>query len=268
MLLASHDDDYWGGDRDIPEPRTSYQINSTNPGTDVAAGAAAAFAACSILYRNKGFNGTLSGPATLTNTTYADILLTHAKSLYSLALNTNGGREAYQKSVPVISQSYGSSGYGDDLSIAALFLAWATDSQDLHDQAVAHWMKYQVDSESRVFNWDSKGPGIPILFTQVLRSSGSIAGNLSNWQNKAEDYLDEIIEDRGQGRMTRGSSPLILPECMLPKIGAGGLLYYNGDSDEACLNPALNAAMLFTRYAPYASGTDKQVAYLVSNLSS
>jgi len=184
VLLAAHDDDYWGGDRDLPEPRTSYQINSTNPGTDVAAGAAAAFAACSVLYRDKGFNGTLSGPAALTNATYADVLLTHAKSLYSLALNANGGRKAYQKSVPVISQSYGSSGYGDELSIAALFLAWATDSQDLHDQAVAHWTKYQVDSESRVFNWDSKGSGIPILFTQVLRSSGSVAGNLPTGKTK------------------------------------------------------------------------------------
>ncbi|KAF5364025.1 hypothetical protein D9756_000516 [Leucocoprinus leucothites] len=241
----AHDDNYWGGDRGIPLPRTSFQINITHPGTDVAAGTAAAFAACSNLYRNKGFNNTLSGPATLTNATYADILLSHAKSLYAFSLNTDGGRTVYQKSVPVIAENYGSSSYGDELVIAALLLAWATDSQDLHDQAVAHWSKYQVSSQDRVFNWDSKGPGIPILFTQVLRSSNSITGNISDWQTKAEVYFDEIVEDRGPGRMT-----------------PGGLLYYNGDSDDASLNPALNAAMLLTRYAPYASTTDKKTTYL------
>lgn len=182
----------------------------TNPGTDVAAGTAAAFAACSNLYSNKGFNDTLSGPATLTNATYADILLNHAKSLYTFALNTNGGREIYQKSVPVISQNYGSSGYGDDLTIAALLLAWATDSQDYHDQAVAFWSKYQVDSQDRVFNWDSKGPGIPILFTQILQSSRSINGNLSNWQSVAETYLDQIVQRSSPGKMTKGESTRFL----------------------------------------------------------
>jgi hypothetical protein len=42
-----------------------------------------------------------------------------------------------------------------------------------------------------------------------------------------------------------------------------GLLFYEGDSDAASLNPALNAAMLMTRYAPIASNGDKQVSYLV-----
>ena len=46
---------------------------------------------------------------------------------------------------------------------------------------------------------------------------------------------------------------------------AGGLLYYNGDSDEASLNPALNAAMLLQRFAPLASTSDKRVAYQVSS---
>ncbi|KXN86389.1 Endoglucanase E-4 [Leucoagaricus sp. SymC.cos] len=239
------DDNYWGGDLGIPTPRPSYQVNATNPGTDVAAGAAAAFAACSSLYRNKGFNDTLSGPSALTNATYADILLSHAKSLYTFATDAHEGRRVYQKSVPAISRSYGSSDYGDELAIAALFLAWATDSQDFHDQAAAHWSKYKLDEQDGVFNWDSKGPGIPILFTQVLESSRSVTGNLSDWQSKAETYLDKIIERKSPGQMTKG-----------------GLLYYNGDSGDASLNPALNAAMLLTRYAPYASSIDKKSAYL------
>lgn len=45
---------------------------------------------------------------------------------------------------------------------------------------------------------------------------------------------------------------------------AGGLLYYNGDSDAASLNPALNAAMLLHRFAPLASTNEKKAAYQVS----
>jgi hypothetical protein len=43
-----------------------------------------------------------------------------------------------------------------------------------------------------------------------------------------------------------------------------GLLYYDGDSDAASLNPALNAAMLLQRFAPLASTTEKRLAYQVS----
>jgi endoglucanase len=43
----------------------------------------------------------------------------------------------------------------------------------------------------------------------------------------------------------------------------GGLLYYDGDSDEASLNPAMAAAMLMLRYAPMASIADKAESYVV-----
>lgn len=49
--------------------------------------------------------------------------------------------------------------------------------------------------------------------------------------------------------------------CVLT-VGIGGLLYYEGDSDAASLNPALNAAMLMTRYANIASTDDKKRQYL------
>ena len=48
----------------------------------------------------------------------------------------------------------------------------------------------------------------------------------------------------------------------------GGLLWYPGDSDEASLNPALNAAMLLTRYAQIATTQDKKTNYIVRPPSS
>jgi len=48
----------------------------------------------------------------------------------------------------------------------------------------------------------------------------------------------------------------------------GGLLWYPGDSDSASLNPALNAAMLLTRYAQIATTPDIKKNYLVRPASS
>lgn len=46
-------------------------------------------------------------------------------------------------------------------------------------------------------------------------------------------------------------------------IHVDGLLYYNGDSSEASLNPALNAAMLLERFAPLTSTPQKRSKYEV-----
>lgn len=44
----------------------------------------------------------------------------------------------------------------------------------------------------------------------------------------------------------------------------GGLLWYPGDSDEASLNPAMNAAMLLMRFADsgFPSTTEKAATYV------
>ena len=50
-------------------PRPAYKIDQKNPGADLAAETAAAFAAASLAFKP-------------TNDTYASILLTHAKQVY------------------------------------------------------------------------------------------------------------------------------------------------------------------------------------------
>ncbi|KAM6495698.1 glycoside hydrolase family 9 protein [Amanita muscaria] len=244
-VLVGSNDTYWGGDTTIPEPRPAYQINSTYPGTDAAAGASAAFAACSNLYANRLFNTTIYSSATLQNSSYAQTLLTHAQSLYNFAVNATGGLQTYQTSVPAAGQSYPSSSFGDELTIASLFLSRALESNDLYQQAESYYTKYNLASQGRVFNWDSKGPGLPILFSQVIQSSSKLQGNFSKWQNLAEQYLDQIVGGTSSGYMT-----------------SDGLLYYDGDSDNASLNPALNAAMLMAKYAPMASTAAKKSSYL------
>ncbi|KAI6130517.1 glycoside hydrolase family 9 protein [Pisolithus croceorrhizus] len=232
---------YWGGDQNIPEPRPSYQINITSPGTDVAAGTAAAFAACSNLYANRVFSSSYSGPATLQNSTYAATLLEHAQQLYNFA--TSAPKVVYQQSVPQAGVAYPSSGYGDDLAIAALFLSWGLNSTSLYQQAQTYYSQYNLSSYQGVFNWDSKTPGLPILFAQIAQANPSF-GNVSNWQTEAESYLDGVVYGGGEGYSTRG-----------------GLLYYPSDSEDASLNPALNAAMLLNRYLPLASTEKRKQDY-------
>ncbi|KAI0921378.1 hypothetical protein AcW2_006371 [Taiwanofungus camphoratus] len=265
---ADLDNTYWGGDQDIPTPRPSYQINNTSPGTDAAAQASAAFAACSALYSNHSLASSSSSPASLQNTSYASTLLTHAQQLYEFATNATGGERTYQTSVPAVSEAYASSGYGDDLAIAALFLALASlPSDSTNSSSPSSASAYYADAESaysrfnlgtqmvpgqeQVFNWDSKTPGAVVLGAQITQVYPNVIGpgnmTLNKWQTVAENYFDGIVNATGRGFLT-----------------SGGLLYYPGDSDEESLNPALNAAMLMARYAStgVASNQTKANVYL------
>jgi len=151
----------------------------------------------------------------------------------------------YQTSVPVIENSYPSSGYGDDLAIAALWLGLAQNDSTLVGQAKGYYDQFQLDTQlpDSVFNWDSVLPGIPILATQIYQSYPQLGGD--SWQSRAEAYLDRVISGKGAGKLTKG-----------------GLLYYKEASGLASLNPALNAAMLLRRYAAIATTSDKRNAYL------
>ncbi|KDQ64704.1 glycoside hydrolase family 9 protein [Jaapia argillacea MUCL 33604] len=249
---ANIDNEYWGGDRNIPTNRPSLVINDTSPGTDAAAAASAAFASCSILYSNSSSstkstpNASLNlQPASLQNASYSQTLLKHAEQLYYFA-SSPSNQTLYSTSVPAAGEAYASSSYYDDLTFSALWLAWAQKNATLYNQAWGMYENWGLGNETGgldgAFNWDGKTPGIPVLGVQVAQVIG---GNGSKWVGEAERYGDAVVAGSGKGYFT-----------------GGGLLYYDGDSDEASLNPALNAAMLLMRYAPLASTSSKTSAYL------
>jgi endoglucanase len=129
--------------------------------------------------------------------------------------------------------------------MAALFLAWATNSSDYYSHAEGYYRQYSLGGTKSVFNWDSKAPGLAVLFSQLANAGATFAGNLSGWQTEAEQYFDRILNGGGPSFKTKG-----------------GLLWYPGDSDDASLNPALNAAMLLTRYAQIATTPEKTTNYM------
>jgi len=229
----------------IPRDRPSYQINDISPGTDAAAGASAAFAACSNLYANRNLGPSYSAPASLQNSSYAATLLSHAQDLFAFAVNASGGQQTYQTAVLQARTGYPSSSYGDDLAMAALLLSWATNSSDYYSQAVGYYNQYSLNGTDSVFNWDSKAPGLAVLFAQLANEGATFASNLSGWQVEAEKYFDRILNGGGPSFKTKG-----------------GLLWYPSNSNNASLNPALNAAMLLTRYARIATTQKKTANYL------
>ncbi|KAL7410654.1 putative endoglucanase E-4 precursor [Mrakia frigida] len=249
---GSVDNNYWGGDLTLPLPRPAYQINLTFPGTDAAASASAAFASASFLYSSTPLLTSptaYSPPQGLANQSYAQTLLGHARELYAFAAGAEP-KGVYQKSVPAVKGIYASSGWEDALVWAGLWMALATNESSYYSDALTLYSSSNLSPTSSVFNWDSMTPALPILFTQIalarpgLATSIGIDANLTGWRTVCETMFDGIVEGKGRAKKT-----------------SGGLLYYEGDSDAASLNPALNAAMLMLRYAPMASSTAKGESY-------
>ena len=110
----------------------------------------------------------------------------------------------YQTSVPVVENSYPSSGYGDDLAMASLWLGLAQNDSTLIGQAKGYYDQFQLGSQLQgsVFNWDSVLPGIPILATQIYQSYPQLGGN--SWQSDVEAYLDGVVSGKGAGKLSKG----------------------------------------------------------------
>ncbi|KDQ14600.1 glycoside hydrolase family 9 protein [Botryobasidium botryosum FD-172 SS1] len=240
------DNDYWGGDQGIASPRPSFVINATHPGTDAASSVAAAFAACSALYGSSTPLASGSTPASLRDPAYAQTLLTHANQLFSFATNTPF--QTYQTDVPAVADVYASSGYASDVVLASLFLSLAGNSSSFFNLAGSYYSDFSMSITDTTLNWDDKSPAIPVLFTQLLTQRQDISGgsqdDLDTWRGRAERFFDRILDGKSRGYLTEG-----------------GLLFYDGDSNDASLNPALNIAMIMLRYAPLASSSQKTSDY-------
>ncbi len=252
-----------------------------SPGTDAAAQAAAAFAACSALYNNRTLSASGS-TASLQNSAYAALLQGHARDLYSFA--TSARMQLYQQSVPTAGDAYASSGYMDELAIAAMFLALSETSSNAsayYADGVKWYYSGGLGSmlqpgEETVFNWDSKTPAVPLLGAALANAYPNVVSasnaTLSTWQTALENYFNVFINKNGRSFVTQGKrvhEPSSAGDLLILRY-PGGLLYFPGDSDEASLNPALNTALLMATYA--ATGVqsgqmDKYRAYVQGQLN-
>ncbi|CAG8547719.1 5358_t:CDS:2, partial [Scutellospora calospora] len=236
VMIGSLDSDlnYWGPDTNIPTPRPSINVSSSAHGTDVSGETAAAMAASSLVFLNQ-FN----------DSAYANTLLTYAKNLYSFAETTPF--TVYQNSAPQVKVAYNSSNYADELVWGALWLYRATNDTSYLDKAVNYFNTNSLSGLQKVFNWDEKSGACYVLFAQLFQQSGKDA---SMWKSEAERYLDNVVRQSGSCSLTNG-----------------GLLWCDGDSNAAPLNPSLGAALLCLVYAPFATSPDKTKRYMKFALS-
>ncbi|KAF2324682.1 hypothetical protein GH714_016255 [Hevea brasiliensis] len=148
----------WDRPEDMTEKRPLTQVNTSSPGTDVAAETAAAMASASLVFKK-------SDP------TYSSTLLKHAEQLFTFADKHRG---SYSESIPEVQTYYNSTGYGDELLWAASWLYHATGDKS--------YLQYVTGENGKSFaNW-----GSPTWFSwdNKLAGTQSIIGGLiwvSEW---------------------------------------------------------------------------------------
>ena len=149
-----------------------------------------------------------SAPSSLHDPSYASTLLGHAQSLYHFATDSTIHQQTYQTAVPSAGDAYASSGYPDELVLAALFLALASNSSDNYAQAVRTYQQQSLVQhlhDDAVFNWDEKTPGAVVVGAQIASVYPTLATQQSyNWAGDAEPYFDRIVNGKSRATMTKG----------------------------------------------------------------
>lgn len=139
----------WEKPESMTEKRPLTQVNTSFPGTEVAAETAAAMASASLVFKK-------------TDSTYASTLLKHAQQLFTFA---DKYRRSYSVSIPQVQNFYNSTGYGDELLWAASWLYHATGDQSYlqyvtgqNGKSFANW------GSPTWFSWDNKLAGTQVNF--------------------------------------------------------------------------------------------------------
>ncbi|VFQ82848.1 unnamed protein product [Cuscuta campestris] len=166
------DHNCWERPEGMDTPRTLYKITPSSPGTELAAEAAAALAAASVVFQKS-------------NPKYSTKLLQHSKLLFAFADQNRG---TFSLSSPFYT-SY--SGFQDELVWAAAWLHKASGDGYYLDYVI----KNQDSSHSVTeFSWDNKFAG-----AQTLLANEYYAGNknLEKFKNDAEAFVCGLMPASG-----------------------------------------------------------------------
>ncbi len=163
--LPTLDHRYWGPPEAMTMARPSFKITADCPGSDLAAEAAAALAASSLVFRE-------SDPG------YADLLLDHAEDLYAFADRYRG---TYSACVPPAVPYYASSGYEDELAWGAAWLFRATGDRGYLLAAEALFPRIR-NAYRWTHCWDDKRYGTYVLLATMTGKA--------QYRQAAEAFLD------------------------------------------------------------------------------
>ncbi|KAF9537421.1 hypothetical protein EC957_008289 [Mortierella hygrophila] len=178
--VSEVDNSYWGQDTGIPTPRPRFFVSNLKPGTDVMADAAAAFASCSVLYREK-----------FKDMEYAGVLQRHAEALFSVA-ETALPQQTYQTVIPAASCCYASTGYLDELAWGAAWMYRMTKDPVYAAKTnhyISEYSKLEQGSILLPITWDDKTGLVYILMAGLTQ--GTAEG--VQWQALAEKFGNFVI---------------------------------------------------------------------------
>jgi endoglucanase len=169
-------DHKWWGSAEVVNyemERPAYKIDTSCPGTDLAAETSAALASSSILFRKNG------------DTAYADLLVDKAEKLFDFA---NSYRDKYSDCLPAAVPFYTSvNGNQDELTWGAIWLHKAKKAQNQNYSgnylSVAEAEYQKMDKPfNYTYQFDDKSYGVYVLLAQET-------GKLE-YQQRADAWLD------------------------------------------------------------------------------
>ncbi|MBA0741918.1 hypothetical protein Gogos_015037, partial [Gossypium gossypioides] len=143
----------WERPETMTERRPVTQVNTSFPGTEVAAETAAALASASLVFKEN-------------DPDYSSSLLTHARQLFTFA---DTYRASYSISIPQVQGFYNSTGYGDELLWAASWLYHATrDDSYLRYVTELNGQHFANMEITTWFSWDDKLAGTQVLLSRII----------------------------------------------------------------------------------------------------
>lgn len=188
----------WNRPEDSKELRPITQINTSAPGTEVAAETAAALASASLVFKP-------------TDSTYSSLLLKHAVQLFKFA---DKYREFYSISIPEVQTYYNSTGYGDELLWAASWLYHATGEQLYIDYVTGeNGEEFAKWGSPTWFSWDNKLAGTQVLLSRVSffgPKEVSSSETLSKYRTSAEAVMCGLLPESPTATESRTESNYVL----------------------------------------------------------
>lgn len=161
---GSADHAWWGAAEVMQMERPSYKVDKNSPGSTVAGEAAAALAACAVVFKD-------------TDRAYSEKCLAHAKSLYNFAETTKS--DAGYTAANGFYNSW--SGFYDELTWAAVWLNIATGDSSYLNKAKQYEKQCGGNLEWTMC-WDDKYIGAVCLLAEITGEQ--------TYKSKIEQNLD------------------------------------------------------------------------------
>ncbi|CAO2192595.1 unnamed protein product [Urochloa humidicola] len=221
---ATKDHACWERPEDMDTPRTVYKVDTTTPGSDVAAETAAALAASSLVFRK-------SDPA------YASRLLARAKRVFAFA-DRHRGSYSTGLAADVCPYYCSYSGYQDELLWGAAWLHRATKSPTYLSYIQLNGQVLGADESDNTFGWDNKHAGARILIAKSFLVQR--VASLHEYKGHADTFICSMVPGTptDQTQYTKG-----------------GLLFKLSDSNMQYVTSSAFLLLTYAKYLAFAKET-------------